>query len=696
MKKIKYIVLIFPFILAYFFVNFYEAFMNLSSYYYFDRYLIFLIVLEFIFLHLVIKPKKIWDFIYRFRFLLGFLLFSFIILMGYHGTSVGIYNEMIEPSNHLKEAEPIYGINRAIRSDEWVVNSPVILSQYSDLNNFSNVNHTLNGYDINITLYPKLPSKSVTILSSPKLLGFLFLPVDQAFSFYWYFELFVLFFASFEFLLIITKKSKFWSLVGALMITFGPAVQWWESNCIVPILYSGLLAIVFFEKFIFSKKWFYRFLYSLLIGLCGTIFVNVLYPAWMIPFAYFYIIVIIWILYKNKNLIKVKYILFLLAVVIITMSGILLPEFISSYDNVVLTTNTIYPGKRFSVGGFGFEVLFGYVLGLIFPYVDFPNPCEASQFLSFYPIPIIIAITIIIDNFKKKKNDIFLIMLTLVTLFLNMWNYFELPTIVAKISFLYLSTSLRTTVVVSFLCVILLVYILSNYERYKFGSKVFITLISLFVSFISVVFIKNYYQSMLDFSSYIFILVLIFTILISFILSNFRFKKIILGLSLILVTLISGLTVNPVNKGLSSIYDKQLSHDIENILKEDSDSLWITTDSPIYYSNYILANGAKVLNSVNYFPNYNLWNIIDIDRKYENEWNRYAHVNVNLSTEETNVILNQSDLITILLNKYDLCKLKVDYLVSTDLKLDRFNSKDFRLDVISNNDSYNIYSLSCN
>lgn len=659
------------------------------------RYIIFFSCLEFLGLHLYLDIKKLWNVIYRYRYLIGILLFSILVAFGYHGSSLGLYESHIEPSTQTEYKEPILGKNRAIRSDEWVVSTPFILSQNSVLNNYSKLNVTAAASITNVSFYPKMPTKSISILASPKYLGFMVLPQKNAFSFYWYFNLFAIFFTAFEFFMIITKKNKLWSLVGALLVTFGPSVQWWYSNMLVEIIYSGLGALCLFYYFLKSNNRFHKIMYSVGIGLLGAIFIQILYPAWMVPFAYIYLAFIIWFITKEYKNNKWYDYLSLVIVVCLVIGLILGPSVLSSIDNIKLTMNTVYPGTRFSQGGSGFEHLFDYITSIALPYISFSNASEASQFLSLYPLPIILGLIVIIQNVKQKKFDILLILLEIITIFLSLWNYIKLPRIISKITLLYMSMEQRTTVVVSFSCVILLIYLLTNYKKIlSKNTVIYLCFAFIVASFGMYIMLKTYPEV----NKKILIYGLIFIISgLIFLTMNYSImkNKYVLPLSLIFIALISGITVNPLNKGLNVFYEKPVSKKISNILAEDRDAIWASANAPIFYSEYLLANGVKTLNSVHYFPYMKIWNIIDVNRTYEKAWNRYAHVTISLSKEDTTVKLVQNDYIDIALNNSDICKLNIKYLVSSTDGLDEYSDKILTINQIYGNENMFIYENTC-
>ena len=447
----KIFVLILPFIISFFIEKCHYQYNDFAI----ERFILYGLLFEFIVINIIFDRKKLWDYIYRFRYLIGLVLFAILVIGKYHGSSIGMYNMYIEPNFPIKSAEPIIGQNRSIRSDEWMVNATMILSQNAKINNFDIINNTMMGKSVNVNFYPKLPTKSISIITMPKYLGFLFLPLEQAFSFYWFISYFILFFASFEFFMLLTKKNKKWSFVGALMITLAPAVQWWEQTAII---YSGMLAMVFLNKFLNSKKLSLKILYSILIGLSGSIYIMDLYPAWQIPFGYLFLGITIWQLIDNKKNYKIRDIIMLLCIAGCVIAGLILPMILSSKDVFELMSNTVYPGARISTGGDGWELLFNYILSIFLPYNNFSNCSEFSHFLSFYPIPLIIGISCIINNKKEKKKDLLLLILVIISILLSIWNFINIPEFISKISLLSFSTSKRSQIVVGFIMNILLIY----------------------------------------------------------------------------------------------------------------------------------------------------------------------------------------------------------------------------------------------
>ena len=686
-KLFKLMLLLFSFI----FPLFIEKFYYINSAFSLIRYIIITGLLLFLSFNLIFDLKKMWGFIYRKRYLIGVLTFFLVVSCGFHGSSISIFNDIIEPNSNITSSENIIGQNRKIRSDEWNISSLMVLSQLSESNKLSIINKTMmGGINSNVELFPKLPTKSLSVLLSPRCIGFLFLPVDNSFSFYWFFEYFVLFFASFEFLMIITKKNKPLSLIGTIMIIFSSAVQWWEFTNIIAY---GMLAIVLFEKFLNSNNYLKKILFSILIGYCGVLYIMSLYPAWMVPFGYFFLGIVIWQLIENKGKYKWKDFLILIPIIIFIIAIMLVPTFLRSSEVFKLMSNTAYPGARFSTGGTDLERLFYYAVSILLPFVNCDNASETAQFLSLYPLPLIMGIYYIVKNRKQEKKDWLIYILGFVIIFLSIWNYINIPDIVAKVTLLYMSIPSRSVTAVGFASTILMIAIISNYTRESKNKKtVGIELLISILVLIPVVYIVKKYCTYVSVKYLIIIAVLYFIIFYLFI-RNDKISKRILCIILVIVSLLSGILVHPLSRTVDVVYDKPIAKEIQKIVKKDSDSLWIS--EYIQASNYVHANGAKTLNSTNYYPNLSLWKKIDPKGKKEKLWNRYSTLSINIIEEKTNIKLFASDHLVLNLNSNDMCKINVDYLFTPSDNRDRLSNDKIQIKKIYSKENMYIYKIIC-
>lgn len=629
-----------------------------------DRFIIIMFFMLFIGIHFIFDIKKIWIQIYKKRYLIGIIIFAFLVINCYHGSSVGIYNGAIQGEYQVENGNPILGENRVIRGDEYAVATPFTLSQMSEANNMDSTNHNLMAQDKSVSFYLRYPTIDTASIAVPQQLFFAVLPLENAFSAYWYFPIFFMFFSTFELMMILLKKNKKWALIGALMITFSPAAQWWSSFMIIA---SGSAAIVSFNKFLETEQKKNKIIYAALIGLFGSMYIMNMYPAWLIPYGYFFFVLVCWLIYKHRESIKIKDLIMLCLIAILVIGFIIIPSFINGRDTYNLITNTVYPGARLSTGGSGYKEIIKYMTNVFLPFKTVANESEMSQFISFYPLPTIMGLYYCYKNKKERKKDFLLGGLVILSILLSIWNFVELPEIVVKITLLFMSTVNRADIVLGFVNVVILIICLSNYTRYTIKSWKSILIIAI-VALVFIIINVNYLSGIYTdyFNKKIMFILTITGFFVAFVLIALNNKKLnnVLMVGLIATTILSGMTVHPLNKGLKVFYDKPVIKEIQEIVADEPKARWISVGTPYFLQNYVTVTGVYMINSTNYFPNFDFWNVVDKERKYDEIYNRYAHLTINLTNEESSASLLSGDHVSLNLQIDKLKELNVSYILT--------------------------------
>ena len=630
----------------------------------YDLLLLFTIFNIFLLLHLYIKPSKIYSFIYKKRYFLGALTLIILIICKYNGSSIMLWNNYIQPEYRVKNSI-ILGTPRGIRSDEWLVSTPLNLTQESRYIDNATYNDILGAHKNLVTLYPNLPSRDISILSTPNNIGYLFLDAERAYSLSWYLPYFVLFFATFEMFMILTKGHKLYSLTGSILITLSPVVQWWQSANIIAY---GSLAIVLFYYLINADNWKKKLLLSIIFGYAGYLYIMCMYPAWQVPYAYVYLILLIWIIHDSKDKIHIKDLLYLIPIFIVIAVPILL-IFKQNTEVLKIINSTVYPGSRMSTGGGEWRTLFTYVLDIFYPYKrHLTNPCEFSQYLSLFPVPIIYSIYLMIKN---KKEDLFLILSDIVLICLTIWIVFPLPAIISKLTLIYMSTEVRAQVAIGYLSVIEIIYILNHYESKK-KSRLLVkeNIPKIVLSFIIICLTIKVSNNVIEynFPGFVGILtnivsILVFVPIMFLFVNNNKKTNLVLSLIFIGISFIAGILVSPINKGLSIFYDKPLAKEVNKLVSMNNNAVFMSVDDSIITANYLAVNGAKTINTTNYVPYLELYYKLDPESKYDDVYNRYENVNIELIDEPTKFSLITDDHIKIELSKKDICRIGVDYIV---------------------------------
>ena len=112
-----------------------------------------------------------------------------------NGSSVGVYDYLLGGDY---SSNAIVGEPRTVRSDEWVVNTPFIISQIQ--NNEPLLNKDIaSGQDMSLVI--DVPYKDWSILFRPQNLIFFTLPIEYAFAFKWWFLAWLLCMSVYLFLL---------------------------------------------------------------------------------------------------------------------------------------------------------------------------------------------------------------------------------------------------------------------------------------------------------------------------------------------------------------------------------------------------------------------------------------------------------------------------------------------------------------
>ena len=661
-----------------------------------DRLPIFAVVFIFIALHFIFDLKKMYDFIYRKRYLLALIVFAYIVIMGYSGSSIGAYNYAIQGDSTDMYYGPILGDARTIRSDEWNVGTPIEISQVVDPDSkFAYFNDNLRGTTTEMFSVSSAPISDILILAKPFFIGFLLFGAERGLAFFWYAKVIGLMLVSFELCMVISKKNKLASLFGMILIVFSSATQWWN---ITDYVVWGGLALVLFDKFLTTDSYKVKIACGFGIFISAISYVFILYPAWQLVYGYAFLPIFIWIIWKNRkqykfNLKDAVIILF----VLLAIAGIGIRYYLLSKDVLTAVSSTDYPGERFETGGNASGPLFSYVYSMFFAFDEkVENPCELSGMLSLYPIPMIIALIFLIRSKNRKEHFAFLIPMLLIGLLLVLWCTMPLGELVAKITFLYMSPSTRTAVPLGFLQILVMIYIMGSIkEEDKILGKNTAVIASIIASvgILSIAIQTDCYNVLGNLKSYICGLLLFFEIYMLFTLNNKKSQYVLMGI-LVPVALMSGATVNPIQRGISVITDKPVAKEVQKIIQDDPDNnLWLAESWPDYY----LANGARVINSVNTYPNFELFKTILGEERAEKEeyrkiYNRYAHIYVQFVKEQSDIELVQADALTIKVNANTVKDLGVKYIVSND-KIEEFSNENVKFQNIYEEQGILIYKV---
>lgn len=653
------------------------------------QYLLVCCVVLVSFILIAILKKQWLEKIYKHRYLTGFFVLIICVIFEISGSSIGMWGNYLGGNS---QEGVLLGESRGIRSDEWVVNTPMAFSQkYNENGEYPYFSDTIRGDKTDTFIVYGQPVWTFGEVYRPFHLGYLLLGAAKGLSFFWCARLIFLFIVSFDFCMLLTKKNKFLSLIGAILIALAPVVSWWFAvNGLVEMILAGEVAILFLQKYMTSDSYSKRWLYLIGITLSAGTYLLTFYPSWQVPFIYVFAAVAIWVLIENWKSCKIKKKDVLAIMTMILLFGIsMFFIFSRSLDTVKTVLNTAYPGARCELGGGSLKQFVTYPVNMLFGFKEsgfITNVCEESVFFDLFPLGLVFSGIVFFKN--KKKDKLIICLLTAFT-FLALWCVVGFPQILAKITLLSNSQASRAFVAVGFINVLLLIRAMAEMKEpikkipagiVAIGLAVLVTMINrshypnymgnLITAFILIAMTIIYYLAMrypTKMGRYIFAIVIAFTMLLS------------------------GAIVNPIRTGNQVIYGNDLTQKIQEIEKEEN-GLWIVENIGFPVINLPIMAGAPTVNCTNVYPNLDRWYLIDPNHEAEEIYNRYAHIRIQLQLEKTEFVLDAPDSFTVHLKVDDLKKLGVTYIL-TNQDLTKLQTEQIQYEKLYEQENYFIYQV---
>lgn len=345
---------------------------------------------------------------YKTNLFLAALLFYLLITTCFNinGSSVGMWT-----SYYNQNADPkvLLGTPKAIRSDEWLMHTPAILSQCNNKIPFPIENYSLGGFKTPLVV--NVPVKHFSILLRPQYWLFFFVDPERAFAFYWNMKLVFLMGGMFLLLMMLLENNFILSVFGALWTYFSGYMQWWYSS---PQMWPELVGC--FALFttaliqgLISKRKIVVLLSCVVFLISFFNFVVTLYPSHQVPLMYLSCCIVLSILLpmmrKNNAFVMNRFRLICVALTLILTAGLLFLFYYDARQTLEAFANTVYPGaRRFTGGQISIIKIFNGFMGLFMSQESFPkiwgNICESSNFFLLFPIPM----TIMYWKLMKRKE----------------------------------------------------------------------------------------------------------------------------------------------------------------------------------------------------------------------------------------------------------------------------------------------------
>lgn len=612
--------------------------------------------------------KQGFELIYKYRFVLSFLLLIMLVSFKISGSSMGCWKLFLgDGESGIRLGEP-----RVWRSDEWGTLTPLCFrQQYNTLGAYNRYSQTLGSILTDNMLVYGQPSWDILTLFRPFYWGYLFFGSERGLSWFWCSRLIVLFLSWFELGMLITDEQKKLSVMLSVCVSFAPFLQWWFAiNGLVEMLIYGA-CFVLGSNYLVSRAFNPRKI-AVAVGMavCAVGYVLTFYPTWMVPVAWGFVPLFLWVViwkFDRKVLRRVDVVPWLL-IFVITAAGLTVLA-VTSWDVIKAELNSVYPGNApSSSGGTGLWWMMKYPISLVSRFSMNELIVENSSIICFEPAGFILALWVII---KEKKKDPLLILLLGINLFLAWYYCVGIPKWLAKMLLLSFVNSNRGPQVLGFLRLTLFVRAVALKEKAPkrwlaalaavISSAVPMRLALGFTKYESGGLRYEYFDTAEKILVVWAILAVVFYLL--YLARKSKYTMAVLGVCT--VVLASSIWINPVAKGVPEITKSETMQQIHDLVKEDPKAIWLVVDMAYPATNIPAMAGADCLNTTQTYPQKTRWEMLDPEGECEDIYNRYCHIRASLGSK-TMLELVSTDYVEVTLSPEDLKKLNIRYIVSTN------------------------------
>ncbi len=638
--------------------------------------------------------QKIGDFIYRWRYAIALGILVICVVFNVSGSSIHSWTEWIQT-----DADGVLaGTDRSIRSDEWALNTAFAISQTNDSAGeaFSYYSNIIRGTSTDTFIVYGQPVWDIAEIFRPFHWGYLLFGASRGLSFFWCARLLALILASFELGMLITKQKRLLSLTLSGMISFSSMLQWWFAiNGLVEMLVFSFYAVVILYKYMHTRRYGIRALYALLLTECACGFVFTFYPAWMVPIGYLLAGMGLWVIITSRKTFQFeakKDIPLIGMFILLTAAGLSYVLLYKSWDTVQSTLNTVYPGHRLTIDAISWQNIGIYVANLFTPLYDMPNVSnnvECSSVISFMPLGPILCIWTMVRN---KRADSFSILLLIVSVPLTVFTFIGMNETVARLTGLSFSTPYRTLPILHLLHLLLLfraVVLMKNGMSWLASGVISAVTCALILIAASICSAGYLQPKMLTAAGVLFFMILLFLLKST---RNVN-MQLLFGACIAVAITLSGVYVNPLQQGIDEITESTEYQMVCEVTENDPNGLWIVENLPYPITNLPITAGAPTINSTNVYPAMDRWELLDPEHSMEEVYNRYAHIRVTLTQDETQFVEGLSpDVFTLNLNYEDLKSLNVSY-IFTDRDLSEYTGDSVIFTELKHTDNARIYRV---
>jgi hypothetical protein len=577
--------------------------------------------------------KALWVF----PALLALVLIA-LVALGITGTSTGFLNQFF---SNDRDPALISGTPQAIRSDEWAVQTAWTISQVEQ--GLPIVNRTFPGGS-DSTVQSDLPSTDWSVAFRPHLLGFLFLPLDNAMALKWWLPGFAMMAAGFLLLIVLMPKRPVTAAAVSVAFFFAPFFQWW----FLPITFWPA-AWSFFV--IAAALWMWkdtRLWPRIIIGLgAGYLTVTMgmgVYVPFIVPAVLTALALITGAAFTKSSsptvglsgrLIRIAPLLWSgLAAV-----GVLVLWLVTRAATIQRFLATIYPGQRFEKTGQlspdGIRSLFGgpATEGLAAAN-GVPLGGNASEAATYFLVGLFLAVPLlwILIQDRRHGRPIDGLIIAVLGVELTFAAFLAIPGWdgIAHVLMLDRTTSGRIRIGLGLLSIVSIAVVVSrcDAELARSGKRPsqLVALGTAALSALSIIYLLRYLffrDAVIVTQSWGWIPISVLLVLAVYLFA--RGLAFWASVSFLILSLIGSANVNPIYFGVYDLNDTKISHVMKGLEEADSGA-WVGVGDSFLPTALLVQSGLPAYNGFQGAPSPQMWKQIDPTGLDEAAWNRLANI----------------------------------------------------------------------
>ena len=534
------------------------------------------------------------------------------------------------------------GVDRPIRSDEWLVRLPWLLSQ--SVHGFGPSLVTAGSHDSSITY--DLPVRTPAVLLKPHLIPYLALDIERAVSAEWWIIMLGSGLGVYFLLLSLRVRPSLAAPLG-LLVASNPGMHWWTVNSSFVVIFYGCMG----ASALIAAWRQSTLLRAVLWGACsGWMFVSAvvgLYPPFQIPVLGAIGLLLVVFLADRASSTDWRRALTPVAVALVVFTGMVGYFVLSHRAGLSSMAQTVYPGtRRTHAGGQDAVSLFGAPFDITASRitagsVNRTNQSEnATSFLVATPI-IVLMCGGLLSSLRTLEARLQRVLSVWFTILLA-WMLVPLPGIIGRLTLLDRVPPERIKPVIILIGVMIVgVHMHFHAESVYRQSRLFASGLFAFVT----VWAGSHYvvndvsinRSEMWWYAVLWIVPLTLALV--------RFPRVGLW-GLVAVSIFTASRINPFHNSLAPITKNAI---VEVIDKHDPERSrpWATFSATAQVRGIMVSTGARVESAVSPYPDLEFWRRFDPSGKFEQQWNRYGHVHFVVGDGEPVLTNPQSDVINV-------------------------------------------------